>query len=385
MAGRGPNGRGTVYQDKHGRWWAQLPPDDYGKRPKRSAATEAEAVALLAELEKERSLGLNPGEKDPTVAQHLDNWLEISVKPNVRASTYEDRVWSVEHYIKPAIGTIRLRKLTAAHVQRMLNDMIARGLARSTIRLIRRYLITALLVAIEWKLLPPDENAAKRAKIASADDDEEGDPTKRLTADEARRLLAHLEGHRLYVLFFLAIAYGLRQAELIGLRWSDIDLERKEIRVRSQVHRKTGEIRRTKPKTPKSRRALLIDDATVAVLKRQAQHVHEERTFQQRKGKWKDHGLAFPSEVGTPLFGTAVWRHCKNALTHLGLPRIPFHGLRHTAANLMLENGVPLADVSEILGHSSPAITARLYLRGSDDGKRAAAETMTTLLRRAAQ
>lgn len=379
MAGKGPNGRGSVHQDKHGRWWAQLSPDEYNKRPKRSAKTEAEAVALLATLEKERAQGLNPGEKDPTLAQFLDTWLELDVKPNAKSSTYEDRAWLVKHYMTPTIGVIRLRKLTAAHCQRRLNALLDRGLARSSVQIVRRRLITALNVAEQWRLLPPGSNPAKATKIATGDTDDEGDPLQRLTAAEAQTFLAHLEGHRLWALYFLALSYGLRQAELIGLRWTDIDLDRREIHIRSQVHRKKKEIRRTKPKTPKSRRTLLIDDVTAAVLKARAQLVRDERTFQQRKGKWKEHDLVFSSAVGTPLFASAVWVHCKNALAAAKLPAIPFHGLRHTAASVMLEQGVMLADVSEILGHANPGVTARLYLHGSDGGKRAAAEAMAHL------
>lgn len=382
--GRGPNKRGSVHQDKHGKWWAQLPPDDAGKRPKRSAATEAEAVKRLAELEQERAQGINPGEHDPTVKEHFDNWLELVVKPNVGLSTYEDRVGFVAYYITPGIGQIRLRKLTTARCQKMLNDLLDRKLARSTVALARRHLVTALSVAEQWKLLPVGANVAKATKIAQRDDDDEGDPTKRLTAPQAQRLLDSLADHRLYALYFLALTYGMRQGELIGLRWTDIDLEKREIHIRTQLHRRHKQVRRTKPKTTKSRRTLLVDDTTVAVLKAQAQLVHDERTFMQRKGKWKEHGLVFPSEVGTPLFASAVWLHCQHALAAAQLPAIPFHGLRHTAASIMIERGVPLADVSEILGHANPAITARLYLKGTDEGKRAAAETMTTLLRRAA-
>lgn len=381
--GKGPNGRGSVYEDKHGKWWAQLPADDYGKRPKRSAKTEAEAVRLLAELEQERAQGLNPGNQDPTVAQFFDTYLDINVKPNVRIGTYEDRVQIVTCYILPAIGTIRLRKLMPAQCQRMLNDLLARGLSRATVNLVRRRMITALNVAEEWKLIPAGSNPAKRTKVAHSDDDDEGDPLQRLTASQAVALLTSLIGDRLYALYFLALTYGLRQGELIGLRWIDVDLEKREIHIRTQVRRKKKQIRRTRPKTKKSRRTLLIDDVTVGILKANAQLVHDERTFQQGKGLWTDHGLVFPSSRGTPFFGSAIWLHCQRALEKAGLPVIPFHGLRHTAASVMLENGVALPDVSEILGHANPGITAKLYLHGSDDGKRAAAQTMTSLLRRA--
>lgn len=382
-SGRGPNRRGSIYESPKGsgRWIAQLPPDEYGKRPKRRADSEEEAVLKLGELERERSLGLNPGEKDPTVRQFFSNWLELSVKPNVKQSTYDDRVYFMEHYITPVIGAIRLRKLTAAHLQKLLNDLLARGLGRETVRLARQRLITALNVAIEWKLLAPDGNVARRTKVTRVDDGERS-RIPRLTADEAQRFLATVLNHRLYALYFLAFTYGLRQGELIGLRWTDIDLQRREIHIRSQVRRRKHEAVRSTPKTPKSRRTLLIDDMTVAILSAHAQRQQDERTHQQARGKWTENGLVFPSEVGTVFYGSGLNTQFKRVLKWADLPAVRFHAMRHTAACLMLESGVSLADVSEILGHANPAITARLYLHGSTAGKRAAAETMTTLLRR---
>lgn len=383
-SGRGPNGRGTIYESPKGSgiWWAQLPPDEYNKRPKRRAQSEQEAVKKLAELEKERSQGLNLREKDPTTAQFFDTWLELSVKPNVKPTTYANRVYLFSHYITPHIGTIRLRKLTAAHIQRMLNEMIERGLARETARLVRKSIITALNAAIEWKLLPPDENVAKRTKIAQADE-EEGGKMRRLTAEQALQLLAAVAHHRNFALYFLALIYGIRQGELVGLRWIDIDLKKREIRIRSQIQRKKKDGVRSTPKTQKSRRTLLIDDDTVAVLSTHARQQQDERAHQQQRGKWSEHGLVFPSEAGTPFYQSGISYQFKRVLGWAKLPNIRFHDMRHTAASLMLEHGVPLADVSEILGHANPAITARLYLHGSDAGKRHAAETMTALLRRA--
>lgn len=382
-SGRGPNGRGSIYESPKGSgiWWAQLPPDDYDKRPKRRATSEQEAVKKLAELEKERSQGLSLGEKDPTTAQFLDTWLDLSVKPNVKPTTYTDRVYFFSHYITPHIGTIRLRKLAATHIQRMLNEMIERGLARETVRLARQGLITALNVAIEWNLLAPDANVAKRTKIAPATEDESG-KMRRLTAEQAQRLLDAVTQHRLYALYFLALIYGARQGELVGLRWTDVDLKKREIQLRSQIRRRSKDAVRSTPKTPKSRRTLPIDDVTVAVLSAHARKQQEERAHQQAHGKWTEQGLVFPTEVGTAFYASGLHAQFKRVLGWAELPDIRFHDMRHTAASLMLEHGVPLADVSEILGHANPAITARLYLHGSNAGKRQAAETMTALLRR---
>lgn len=378
--GRGPNGRGSIYESPKGSgvWWAQLPPDDFGKRPKRRAGSEREAVQKLAELEKERAKGIDPGEPDETLKQYLNSYLELRVKPKVKLSTFETQQWLAEHYIIPLIGGIRLRKLKADHIQKLLNDLLEQGRARGTVRQVRKFLIAALNTAITTGR-PITTNPAKATAVAATDDDDEGD-LQRFTENEANRLLAAVLGHRLYLLYLLALRYGLRQAELIGLRWSDVDLQKRTIQIRSQIHRRKRQIRRTAPKG-KSRRTIVIDATTATLLARHARAQQDERTFViDHGGEWHDHGLLFPSQCGTPLFAHALRAHYQKALEQAKLPALTFHALRHTAACLMLENGVPLADVSEILGHSSPAITAKYYLHGSDGGKQAAAETMARVL-----
>lgn len=376
--GRGPNRRGTIYQDKRGIWWAQLPADDFGKRPKRRAKSEKEAGIKLAELEAERAKGIDPGAPDETLEQFLTSYLDLRVKPKVKLSTYETQQYHAEHYIIPAIGSIRLRRLKPDHIQKCLNDLLERGLARGTVRQFRKLLIAAFNSAIKTGR-QITTNPALATEIAKADDDDEGE-LQRFTADEANRLLTALLGHRLYLLYLLALRYGLRQAELIGLRWTDIDLNKRTIYIRTQVHRKKREIRRTAPKG-KSRRTVIIDGSIAALIAQHAKNQQDERNHVINSGgDWHEHGLVFPSERGTPLFAHALRAHYLKALGRAKLPALTFHALRHTAACLMLENGVPLADVSEILGHSSPAITARYYLHGSEEGKRAAAVTMAQVV-----
>lgn len=373
-SGKGANGRGSIYQDKHGTWWAQLPPDELGRRPKRSAKTEQEAVKKLAELEAERAKGINLSERSPTVEQWLTTWLEVIVKPNVRPNVYEDYANQCRLYIIPYIGRIQLSKLSKLHVQQMLNKLRESGRSIGTLRLARARIKSALNEAIEAKLI--SENVAKLAKLPTADD-EDGE-MHILTETQALFFLAALALHRLYALYFVALMTGARQAELVGLRWSDVDFTKRVIHIKSQLHNKRRAIVRSRPKTPKSRRTIPMDDVLIEVLREHQRSQLEEKRL--LGTDWKEYTLVFPSQIGTPLHHTSLHRHFKTAIRRLGMPDIRFHDLRHTAASLMLANGVPLADVSEILGHSNPAITARLYLHGSEEGKVKAIETMGRLL-----
>jgi integrase len=398
MSKRGTNGRGTVFKDKDGRWWAQLPKGEDGKRPKASAATEAEAVEALKALEAKRRQGIRIGDSRQTLETFLRLWLDEVIIVESEASTAEDYENIVRLHILPHLGTVRLCDLTALDIQRWLNMLRKQKIAwtqskrvRETARPVRtlagptreniwRRLHTALEYAKDMHLV--SENVAalalkrkkgkKRATYFADTQPREHHP---LTAGQARQLLAALDNDRLYALYLLTLSLGLRLGEALGLRWVDLNWERGELKI-TQIVRTVGN--RTvfgKPKTQKSRRTLPLTPMLLAALQ-----VHQQ---QQRRetlsGPWTDFGLIFPSEVGTPIGPRNMQRAFKRLLKRAQLPAIRFHDLRHTAASLMLSEGTPITDVSEILGHSSVAITARVYAHAYEQGKRAAVDTMSRL------
>lgn len=371
---RGPNGRGSIYQDKHGVWWAQLPKGEDGKRPKRSAKTEAEAVVKLAELEKERAAGIVLSE-NPTVKELIDGWLTLMIQPNASARTFEDWKYQSKRYISDHIGTIRVKKLAASRVQQLFKKLLDSGLSPGTVRAVRKMLIAALETAITWRIVTENVAKGKNTRVPKPTS------TMRIWTDvQARRFLDAVESHRLGLLYVLALSLGLRQAELIGLTWSDVDYERRELHVRSQVRRHKKATLRKAPKMERPR-TIPLDDTLIAALRAHWRNQQEERRITEG---WVESGLIFPSERGTALFGSALWLHFKATTARVNLPPIRFHDTRHTAASLMLANGVSLADVAAILGHANPAITAKLYLHSFEDGRRAAVETMGRLLQRRA-
>jgi integrase len=210
------------------------------------------------------------------------------------------------------------------------------------------------------------------------------------------------EDHRLYALYFVALATGMRQAELIGLRWKNVQLVEKDgkqphIRVREEIRPVEGKPTRLPPKSKHSRRDIWLDEATIAVLASHRIRQHDEKMrWRNERPDWNSDDLVFPSEVGTPLGNNNVRRHFKATLKKAyNLPKkqgdwteahkksyaIRFHDLRHSAGSLMLLGGASIADVKEILGHSSIAVTAVIYLHSYEDTKRDAVAGAAQLLR----
>lgn len=403
MAGKGANGRGTVFKDKQGRWWAQLPKGDDNKRPKLRASSEADAVEKLKILEGKRERGLNIGDSRQTLEDFLEIWLTEVIAPERRATTHEDYRQIVRKYIVPHLGQVRLCDLNTLHIKRWLNKLRAqkvepprrkpkpqpkgkrakaiqqappepprRTLSAATRLNIYRRLRTALEFARISRLIA--ENPA--ALIEPPTD--EGREIHPLTPGQARTLLQAVEGDRLYALYLIELSLGLRLGELLGLRWVDLNWDHRELKITQTVVTLNNRTTFGQPKTKKSRRTLPLSDELIAALRAHQRNQNEEKRLPDTP--WAENGLIFASQVGTPIGQRNMLRSFQRLLKRAGLPKIRFHDLRHTAASLMLAEGTPLTDVSEILGHSSPAITARIYAHAFEERKRSAVETMGRLL-----
>jgi len=194
-------------------------------------------------------------------------------------------------------------------------------------------------------------------------------------------LLDAVDGHRWAVLYRLAINLGLREGELLGLTWDAIDFKAKTIRVYQQLQRVNGAFLLQTTKTKAGERLLMLDDDLLALLRAHRKNQAEERLI--CGPAWKDRlNLVLVSETGAPIHASCLLEHFKQALGRAGLPSIRFHDLRHTAATLMLADGVPLVTVSKILGHSSSAVTATIYAHALDSSKASAIGALSQKLRR---
>jgi integrase len=318
-----------------------------------TAPTQRAARQKLADLKR----ALDEGKLDEgarlTLAEFLATWLAEAVRPTRKLATAARYACAVREQLVPRLGHHRLGDLTAHHVQLALNDLHAAGQAPATVRLARAVLRAALADAVRWEYLPRNVAALVRGPRARRPE------VAPLTVDQARRLLAAVRDHRHYAVYAVALAVGLRRGEVVGLRWQDVDLAGGHLAVRRTIDRIEGRLRVDEPKSAAGRRTITLPARRVAALERHRARQSEERRL--AGDRWREHGLVFPSTIGTPLEPRNLLRHCQATCDRLGLPRATFRQLRHTAASFLLAQGVPLKVVQTILGHGQIGLTADTY------------------------
>lgn len=377
MTKRG-HGEGSVYRRRDGKWAGALSLGYDGStgKPLRKyvyGATQGEALEKLAELKRTVAKGLpiTPGRM--TVAQLLTQWLTDRVAGRVRASTYRDYESIVRVHLIPALGRHRVKSLTPQHVQAMLNTK-ATALSARRVQYIRTVLRMALKHGQRWGYV--GQNVASLTDIAPA----KKRRVDALTAPQAAELLKAVESHRERHLFVVALATGLRQAEILGLRWPDVDLEAGTLRVRETLQRLDGAYVLLPPKTEESDRTIALPAIALEAMKARRVEQLEQRLA--AGPLWRDvWGLVFTTPFGKPLHGETLTRNFQAALVAAGIPRQRFHDLRHGAATLMLGTGTELKVVQKILGHSTIVTTGDVYAGVIDELHRTAAANMDRALR----
>jgi integrase len=205
-----------------------------------------------------------------------------------------------------------------------------------------------------------------------------------LTAAQARTLIEGTRGDRLHALWTLAVTTGLRNAELLGLAWSEVDLAAPALRVSATLQRiPTGDLwpsgkrkhaaRLADPKTDKSKRTIPLTAVAVEALR---EHRRRQLEDQARTGHLGKSGLVFATARGRPLHGSNLPKALRPHLERLGLPRITVHDLRQSAATVLFASGVPMPVISDILGHRTTRITEDLYRHRVPELSREAAKRM---------
>jgi integrase len=370
VANRGP-GEGSIYRRADGRWCAAVRLADGGRRVLYGRTRREAADKLHAAMEA-RLRGASLATAGLTTAMFLERWLTESVAPKVRPKTFDGYESLVRLHIVPAVGQIPLEKLGPQDVQALLNRKVAEGLAPKTVLYMRGVLRTALNRAVRWGLVT--RNAAALA------DPPRYTPTevRYLQLDEIRVLLDVIKGDRLETLFIAAIALGMRQGELLGSRWSDVDLDAARWHVRRQLQRRVGLVTYAEPKTARGRRTLDVPASLVAALRSHRARQLEERLV--AGDQWLDANLVFSTRLGGPLIGTQVTKHLQHLAHTANIPALRFHDLRHTCATLLLAQQVPARVVMELLGHSQISLTMNLYSHVIPALRKEAAERMEVAL-----
>jgi integrase len=377
---RRANREGSIYHlPAENRWRAALSwTDETGIRHRRvvSGKTQADVRRKLGALRADLDRGIAPVRTD-TVAGYFTGWLERE-KQRISPATWRGRELHVRGYIVPALGTLPLSKLTPAHVEKMTAELVASGRSPRTAAHARVTLRRGLSDAVRDGLVHRNVAALARPPRVPRRTIEPG--RDYLDASQLRRLLAVAAEFRIGVLVTVAATTGLRQGELIGLSWDDIDWSAGTLTVRRSMARAWGNtFELSPPKTGRSRRTVNLASVTGDALRREQR---EQDTAREAAGTaWQDTDrLVFTDAIGRPLYATAVHRAFHELLRAAGLPRIPFHGLRHSTATALLSAGVPLRVVSDLLGHSGIAITADYYAHVESDLRREAADAMDRAL-----
>ncbi len=261
----------------------------------------------------------------------------------------------------PALGTIPLQRLSAEDLDNFYADLAAgregqRALAPKTIHAIHAMLHKALADAVRKGSVSRNVAAlADPPKLSSRKKPE----MKVWDGSQLRQFLDGIDDHRLQPAFYLASSTGMRRGEILGLRWSDLDLEASRLSVRQAVISVAYELQVADVKTGSSRRTIDLDARTVALLRNwQSKQLQEQVLL---GVAYQDHGLVFARPDGAPLHPDFFSQTFERLVARSGLPAIRLHDLRHTHATILLKARVPVKVVSERLGHASPAFTMTVY------------------------
>jgi integrase len=372
-------GEGSIYQLEDGRWrgavsigWQK---NEDGKPVwKRRTVTRKTKYEVQEELKtilREQQQGLPIKSDRQTVGRFLDGWLE-GIKASVRPRTHDSYNQIIKLYLKPAVGDVLLQKLTAQHVQGLMNDRLTAGLSPRSVQYCFAVLRRALNQAVKWDLVP--RNVALLAEPPKV----ERKQIHPFTPEESRAFLEAVKGDRLEALYSVALAIGLREGEALALRWSDVDFDNGTLAIRHTLQKSIeGAPILAEPKTDRSRRTIKLPAVAVAALLRHRALQTEERRECER---WQDHDLVFTSPIGTALDPSNLIKQFHAILRAADLRQIRFHDLRHTAATLLLAQGVHPRLVMDLLGHSQISLTLDTYSHVIPQMREQVADQMDAIL-----
>ena len=373
----------------HGNWYAVI--DERGPAGERKrrwinlkTTSKRQAERELAKRVAQQTDGTLPPPTKQTVSTLLEQYIESRKLAGRAPATLLNYAHHAER-ISARIGGVHITDLQPQHLRSLYAAELAdadkrfqgeKRLSPTTVRHEHDLLRAALRDAVRQGILI--RNPADMVSPPRRDRQEQ----KVLGPEEAARLLEVLTGHRLQAMIYLALTTGMRKGELIGLRWADVFLDenRMEVRVQRQYRPHEG-ITERELKEHRVTRPIELTEEEVSVLR-----AHRARQAEERLGVgevWRDHGLVFPSETGTPLQPRNVQRFLDAALERAGLSHIRFHDLRHTAGTLLMRHDGRVNVAQQRLGHAKASTTIDLYGHALPGDQRVAAGRVQEAIRRA--
>lgn len=345
---------GSIYQRKDGRYVGQY---HDGIKRRYTYGHDKEAVRVkLNKAVSDRDFGLVFDSENLTLGDYLPRWLE-SIRDSVQYGTWSRYEVNCRVHIIPALGNVKIEKLSPLQLSSLYRSKLDSGLSPRTVQYLHVTLHKALKQAMRWQMVPRNPvESVDAPKIVRRE-------IEPLAKGQVRTLLDAARGERLYPLYALALTTGMREGELLALKWSDIDLDAGYLRVERTVY--NGRI--GPPKTNASRRTIKLPAKALAAL----------RSHSRESSQW-----CFPTTTGTTYTcQNFIQRHWKPLLKRAGLPvSTRFHDTRHTVATLLLEKNVNVKHVASLLGHANVAVTLDVYQHHLRSHDSIAASAMDSLL-----
>jgi integrase len=375
---RRTKGQGSIRMRSDGRLEVRVMSD--GRRRTRAlpkGASRQLAEHVREELVTEVREGRLAGTSSETLAGYLRRWLAATAPRTLRPRSLERYTGVIERHVIPTAGHVRLNAFSEGHAA-SLHAAWAATVSSHTARYHHAVLRSAFREAVERRIIARNPMHGVHPPRRSRR------PMQALSPSEARDLLDAARDDDLEALYVLAITTGLRQGELLGLTWRDVDLRHARVSVQRTLVRLRGRWIVAEPKSIRSCRTVALGQRAVAALSAQRRKQLEQH--RQAASVWGAGDLVFTDAAGRPLLGAHVTERClKPLLRRAGLPVVRFHDLRHTSATLLLSEGVHPKIVSEMLGHSSIELTLDTYSHVLPDMQDRVAAAMDDILQRANQ
>jgi integrase len=334
------HGEGSIYRRKDGRWCGEYLVN--GKKRYLYAKTRKEVAAKLTKALAEKGAGFTVDSENLSLEKYMDRWLD-SIRDIVQEGTYKPYEAITRLHIKPTLGKTKLDRLNALQLQTLYREKLDAGLSPRRVRYIHVTMHKALKDAVRLELVSRNvAEAVTPPRLVKRE-------VQPLTRAQMRSLLEAAKDEKLYGLYVLAVTTGMRQGELLGLQWKDIDFDTGTLRVNRSVY--NGKV--SPPKTNSGRRTIRLSKLAIGALK-----THRVSAAKLRISEW-----VFSTGKGTPISNHNLHnRSWKPLLKRAGLPHSTrFHDLRHSCISLLLGRGVPVKVVSEMAGHGDVSITLSVY------------------------
>jgi integrase len=347
-------GQGSVYRRSvDGRWYGTLDIGAGTGRRRRVTVSGAshEAVEIrLARLHRRRRSAAD----EMTLADWLCRWRDELLPGTVAAeSTVDNYAWAIDHHLVPGLGKTLLIDLSPADVAVFLHRKLEAGLAVRTVARLRTVLGTALGHAVLLGHLQRNVALLVRPPRGTID------RGRSLTLAQGRELLRAASGHRFEAAFTIMLLVGLRPGEVLGLRWSDIDIDEGVLSVNQSLKRGSHGMYFGPPKTRQSHRRVALPAQVITALRRRREAQAKERA--QAAERWEEDDLVFTTRHGKPVEHPRLGKELARLTNDLGLGRWHPHELRHSAVSLLSAAGVRLEDVADVMGHRSTRTTSAVY------------------------